>query len=53
MMQALSRSDAGSASPPGSTLGLTTLTAAAPVSWGTTYLVTTEFLPSATRWCPV
>ncbi len=31
--------------PVGSTLGLTALTAAAPVSWGTTYLVTTEFLP--------
>lgn len=29
----------------GGTLGLTALTATAPVSWGTTYLVTTEFLP--------
>ncbi|MFI9103779.1 EamA family transporter [Streptomyces fildesensis] len=43
----------GTASPPavtapalvGDTLGLTALTAMAPVSWGTTYLVTTEFLP--------
>lgn len=43
----------GTASPPAvtapaldsDTLGLTTLTAMAPVSWGTTYLVTTEFLP--------
>ncbi|KAB2349678.1 EamA family transporter [Actinomadura rudentiformis] len=31
--------------PAGGTVGLTALTAAAPVSWGTTYLVTTEFLP--------
>lgn len=31
--------------PPAGTLGLTALTATAPVSWGTTYLVTTEFLP--------
>ncbi|MBB6347882.1 EamA family transporter [Nonomuraea muscovyensis] len=44
-MQTLSRSATGSVSPPGNTLGLTALTAAAPVSWGTTYLVTTEFLP--------
>ncbi|MGC5014393.1 EamA family transporter [Streptosporangium sp. DT93] len=40
-----SRPDAG-LSPPTGTLGLTALTAAAPVSWGTTYLVTTEFLPT-------
>ncbi|MFI9582958.1 EamA family transporter [Streptomyces sp. NPDC052236] len=45
MTQASSRSDAVSASLPVSTLGLTALTAAAPISWGTTYLVTTEFLP--------
>ncbi|MFI5490290.1 EamA family transporter [Micromonospora echinaurantiaca] len=45
MTQAPSRPDAGSASRPGSTLGLTALTATAPISWGTTYLVTTEFLP--------
>ncbi|WP_053170983.1 EamA family transporter [Streptomyces sp. SBT349] len=44
-MSSPSRSDAISASPPASTLGVTALTAAAPVSWGTTYLVTTEFLP--------
>ncbi|MEU8107796.1 EamA family transporter [Nonomuraea muscovyensis] len=44
-MRTLSRSATGSVSPPGNTLGLTALTAAAPVSWGTTYLVTTEFLP--------
>lgn len=30
---------------PAGALGLTALTAVAPVSWGTTYLVTTEFLP--------
>lgn len=30
---------------PTRTLGLTALTAVAPVIWGTTYLVTTEFLP--------
>ncbi|GAB3812149.1 EamA family transporter [Micromonospora zhanjiangensis] len=45
MTQAPSRPDAGTASVPGSTLGLTALTATAPISWGTTYLVTTEFLP--------
>lgn len=45
MTRAPSRRDAGSASRPGSTLGLTALTATAPISWGTTYLVTTEFLP--------
>ncbi|PWU51230.1 EamA family transporter [Micromonospora sp. S4605] len=45
MTKAPSRPDAGSASRPGSTLGLTALTATAPISWGTTYLVTTEFLP--------
>lgn len=45
MLQASSRPAAGAASRPGSTLGLTALTAAAPISWGTTYLVTTEFLP--------
>jgi probable blue pigment (indigoidine) exporter len=39
--------DAASRTPlaPGGTLGVTALTAAVPVSWGTTYLVTTEFLP--------
>lgn len=31
--------------PIGGAVGLTALTAAAPISWGTTYLVTTEFLP--------
>ncbi|MGC0418035.1 EamA family transporter [Embleya sp. AB8] len=47
MTQALSRSRAGSGTaPPGGTLGLTALTATAPISWGTTYLVTTEFLPA-------
>lgn len=30
----------------GGTVGLTLLTAVAPLSWGTTYLVTTEFLPT-------
>ncbi|MEV4808742.1 EamA family transporter [Micromonospora avicenniae] len=45
MTLAPSRPDAVSASVPGSTLGLTALTATAPISWGTTYLVTTEFLP--------
>ncbi|MEU4834378.1 EamA family transporter [Streptosporangium sp. NPDC023615] len=41
-----SRPDAGGGvSPLAGTLGLTALTATAPVSWGTTYLVTTEFLP--------
>ncbi|MEU4549233.1 EamA family transporter [Nonomuraea dietziae] len=45
MTQTLRRPDVGSASPPGGTLGLTALTALAPASWGTTYLVTTEFLP--------
>lgn len=29
------------------TLGVTALTAAVPISWGSTYLVTTEFLPPA------
>lgn len=38
--------DIASRTPPGGgTLGVTALTAAVPVSWGTTYLVTTEFLP--------
>lgn len=32
-------------SAPGNALGLTALTAVAPVTWATTYLVTTEFLP--------
>ena len=45
MAQAPSRPDAGNTSAPGNTLGLTALTATAPISWGTTYLVTTEFLP--------
>ncbi|RNL83309.1 EamA family transporter [Halostreptopolyspora alba] len=39
------RSDAGSAPPNGGILAGTALTAIAPASWGTTYLVTTEFLP--------
>ncbi|MGH4016803.1 MAG: hypothetical protein ACRDSL_23295, partial [Pseudonocardiaceae bacterium] len=30
---------------PAQTWGFTALAAVAPVSWGTTYLVTTEFLP--------
>ncbi|MEV0649355.1 EamA family transporter [Phytomonospora sp. NPDC050363] len=46
MVQALSRSGPRPAAPPGRTLGLTLLTATAPASWGTTYLVTTEFLPT-------
>ncbi|MGW1990821.1 EamA family transporter [Embleya sp. NPDC001921] len=45
MLRDPSRSDAGRASPSGGTLGLTLLTATAPATWGTTYLVTTEFLP--------
>ncbi|MDA8370164.1 MAG: EamA family transporter [Nocardiopsaceae bacterium] len=45
MVQTSNRADSGSTSPPGGPLGLTALTAAVPVSWGTTYLVTTEFLP--------
>lgn len=45
MPQTLNRPNAGSASVPGGTMGLTALTATAPISWGTTYLVTTEFLP--------
>ncbi|MEV0157730.1 EamA family transporter [Micromonospora sp. NPDC050686] len=45
MAQTLSRPDAGTASAPAGTMGLTALTATAPISWGTTYLVTTEFLP--------
>ncbi|MCG5213498.1 EamA family transporter [Streptosporangium soli] len=46
MTQALSRPDVVTASQPGTTLTVTALTAVAPVSWGTTYLVTTEFLPT-------
>jgi probable blue pigment (indigoidine) exporter len=45
MAQALSRTDAGSASHAGGTLGVTALTTAVPVSWGTTYLITSELLP--------
>lgn len=45
MSQAPSQVAAGRAATPGGTLGLTALTALAPVIWGTTYLVTTEFLP--------
>lgn len=45
MSQAPSRLAAASAASPGGTLGLTALTAVAPAIWGTTYLVTTEFLP--------
>ncbi|MFW5415509.1 EamA family transporter [Nocardiopsis sp. CNT-189] len=44
MTQVSNRSDPGSASPPGGP-ALTALTALAPALWGTTYLVTTEFLP--------
>lgn len=45
MSQTLSRPDVGGRSPTGDTLGVTMLTALVPASWGTTYLVTTEFLP--------
>ncbi|WP_039947580.1 EamA family transporter [Streptomyces sp. NRRL S-118] len=46
-MRTLSRgTHAGRASLSGGTLGVTALTALAPAGWGTTYLVTTEFLPS-------
>lgn len=50
MSQAPSRPAAGSAATTGGAatthaMGLTALTAVAPVIWGTTYLVTTEFLP--------
>ncbi|MCH6160033.1 EamA family transporter [Streptomyces marispadix] len=38
------------AAPFGGTLGATALTAAVPISWGSTYLVTTEFLPPG---CPL
>ncbi|GIG65361.1 EamA family transporter [Phytomonospora endophytica] len=40
MVQAPARTTA-----PGGTLAVTALTAAVPAAWGTTYLVTTEFLP--------
>ncbi|MBB4935607.1 putative blue pigment (indigoidine) exporter [Lipingzhangella halophila] len=45
MTQLSDRPDAGSTPPPSSTLAVTALTATAPAIWGTTYLVTTEFLP--------
>lgn len=46
MTQLASRSHVPRAAASGSTLAMTAATAVAPVSWSTTYLVTTEFLPS-------
>ncbi|GAA1237197.1 EamA family transporter [Prauserella halophila] len=45
MVEAPARPGPATATGPTGTAGLTALAALAPVSWGTTYLVTTEFLP--------
>jgi probable blue pigment (indigoidine) exporter len=44
-METASRTAPTALAPVGGTLGVTALTATVPMSWGTTYLVTTEFLP--------
>ncbi|SEG84622.1 probable blue pigment (indigoidine) exporter [Thermomonospora echinospora] len=44
-MNTASRTALTTPAPAGGALGVTALTAAVPVCWGTTYLVTTEFLP--------